>query len=102
MLQTNEKWWQLGLFPTPFSTLKDGFSCFASNSFQQLFEAALASISLKNIKCLDELGLFRVIAGILFPTLMQMSWSEYRKRENAFKRHLCFEPESNDSDRGLN
>lgn len=91
MLQTNEKCRQLGLFPTPFSTLKDGFSRFASKSFQQLFETALASISLKNIKCLDELGLFRVIDGSLFPILIQMSWTEYRKRKNAFKLHLCFE-----------
>ncbi|MGI8641774.1 MAG: transposase [Pyrinomonadaceae bacterium] len=46
---------------------------------------------LKRIKSLDELGLFRVIDGSLFPTLIQMSWSEYRKAKNAFKLHLSFE-----------
>lgn len=91
VLQTNEKCRQLGLFPTPFSTLKDGFSRFESKYFKQLFEAALASISLKQIKCLDEMGLFRVIDGSLFPTLWQMSWTEYRKRKNAFKLHLSFD-----------
>ena len=40
VLQTNEKCRQLGLFPTPFSTLKDGFSRFESKSFKKLFEAA--------------------------------------------------------------
>ncbi len=90
-LQTNEKCRQSGLFYTPFSTLKDGFSRFPSEHFKQLFETVLASISLKKIQCLDEIGLFRVIDGSLFPTLIQMSWTNYRKRKNAFKLHLSFE-----------
>ncbi len=90
-LQTNRKCRELGLFYTPFSTLKDGFARFESKYFKQVFETALASISLKRVKCLDELGLFQVIDGSLFPTLMQMSWSEYRKKKNAFKLHLSFE-----------
>ena len=90
-LQTNEKVPLLGLSHTPFSTLKDGFSRFPSKCFKQLFAAALSSLSLKQINCLDELGLFRVIDGSLFPTLIQMSWSEYRKAKNAFKLHLSFE-----------
>ena len=90
-LQTNEKCPLLGLSHTPFSTLKDGFSRFPGKCFKQLFETALSSISLKQINCLDELGLFRVIDGSLFPTLIQMSWSEYRKAKNAFKLHLSFE-----------
>jgi len=90
-LQTNEKCRKLGLSFTPFSTLKDGFSRFQSKHFKQLFETALVSINLKNIKSLDEMGLFRVIDGSLFPMLRQMSWSEYRKAKNAFKLHLSFE-----------
>ena len=90
-LQTNEKVPLLGLSHTPFSTLKDGFSRFPSKCFKQLFAAALSSLSLKQINCLDELGLFRVIDGSLFPTLLQMRWSEYRKAKNAFKLHLSFE-----------
>lgn len=90
-LETNSKCAELGLFPTPFSTLKDGFSRFESKYFKQLFETVLASSGLKRVESLDELGLFRVIDGSLFPMLLQMSWSEYRKAKNAFKLHLSFE-----------
>jgi hypothetical protein len=90
-LQTNGKCRQLGLLYSPFSTLKDGFSRFESKHFKILFETALASLNLKRIKSLDEMGLFRVIDGSLFPILIQMSWSEYRKAKNAFKLHLSFE-----------
>ena len=71
-LQSNEKCARLGLSYTPFSTLKDGFARFPSKYLQQLFAAALAAVRVKRIKCIDELGLFRVIDGSLFPTLRQM------------------------------
>lgn len=90
-LQTNQKCRDLGLRETPFSTLKDGFSRFSSNHFKRLYETLLREVNLKRIKGLDEIGLFRVIDGSLFPTLLQMSWSEYRKKKNAFKLHLSFE-----------
>ena len=51
-LQTNQKCQALGLAETPFSTLKDGFYRFSSESFKRLFEAALSSIELKRIKCI--------------------------------------------------
>ena len=90
-LQTNEKCSALGLSYTPFSTLKDGFYRFSSEACRSLFETVLSELKLKRIKGLDEIGLFRVIDGSLFPTLIQMSWSEYRKKKNAFKLHLNFE-----------
>lgn len=90
-LQTNQKCADLGLDYTPFSTLKDGFSRFSSEACRRLFETVLSELKLKRIKGLDEIGLFRVIDGSLFPTLRQMSWSEYRKQKNAFKLHLQFE-----------
>lgn len=89
--QTNQKCADLGLGYTPFSTLKDGFSRFSSEACRRLFETVLSQLNLKRIRGLDEIGLFRVIDGSLFPTLIQMSWSEYRKRKNAFKLHLQFE-----------
>lgn len=58
---------------------------------QQLFAAALAAVPLKRIKCIDELGLFRVIDGSLFPTLRQMRWTAYRQTKNACKLHLSFD-----------
>lgn len=48
-------------------------------------------MDLKRIKWLDEIGLFQVIDGSLFPLLRQMSWSHYRKARNALKMHLSFE-----------
>lgn len=90
-LQTNQKCLDLGLAYTPFSTLKDGFYRFSSEACRSLFETVLSELKLKRIKGLDEIGLFRVIDGSLFPTLIRMSWSEYRKKKNAFKLHLNFE-----------
>jgi Transposase DDE domain len=90
-LQTNQKCQAVGLAYTPFSTLKDGFYRFSSEACRKLFETVLSELKLKRIKGLDEIGLFRVIDGSLFPTLIRISWSEYRKRKNAFKLHLQFE-----------
>jgi hypothetical protein len=90
-LQSNAKCPALGLSYTPFSTLKDGFSRFSSEACRKLFESVLRELNLKRIKGLDEFGLFRIIDGSLFPTLLQMSWSAYRKKKNAFKLHLSFE-----------
>lgn len=90
-LQTNGICRQLGLSSTPYWTFKDGFSRFESCHFKQLFENALEQISLKSVACLDEMGVFRIIDGSLFPTLIQMNWTSYRKNKNAFKLHLEFE-----------
>lgn len=90
-LQTNVLCRELGLIFTPFSTLKDGFSRFESRHFKQLFETTLEQTNLCKVSSVDEMGVFRVIDGSLFPTLWQMSWTSYRKRKNAFKLHLSFE-----------
>jgi len=90
-LKTNQVCRALGLCCTPFSTLKDGFSRFESKFFKQLFESVLEQTNLCQVKFLDELGIFRVIDGSLFPTLLSMSWTSYRKTKNAFKLHLSFE-----------
>lgn len=90
-LKTNQKCQDLGLGETPFSTLKDGFYRFPSKAAKTLFEKVLSSVKFKRIKWIDEIGLFQIIDGSLFPTLIQMSWSEYRKKKNAFKMHLNFE-----------
>ena len=84
-LQTNRTCRDLGLHYTPFSTLKDGFSRFDSGHFKQLFERALEQVNLSTVKQLDEMGCLRVIDGSLFPTLVQMGWTNYRKAKNAFK-----------------
>lgn len=90
-LKTNSMCRALGLDFTPFSTLKDGFSRFESKHFKQLFESVLAQTNLCRVPSLDEIGVFRVIDGSLFPTLLSMTWTSYRKTKNAFKLHLSFE-----------
>lgn len=90
-LKTNQKCRDLDLTETPFSTLKDGFYRFPATAAKTIFETVLSLVKLKRVRCLDEIGLFQVIDGSLFPTLIQMSWSEYRKQKNAFKLHLNFE-----------
>ncbi len=90
-LKTNPICRALGLSLTPFSTLKDGFSRFDSSHFKQLFESILEQTNLCKVKYLDEIGIFRVIDGSLFPTLLSMTWTSYRQTKNAFKLHLSFE-----------
>lgn len=90
-LKTNTICRALKLEFTPFSTLKDGFSRFESRHFKQFFETVLEQTKLSQVPFFDEIGIFRVIDGSLFPTLRQMSWTNYRKRKNAFKLHLSFD-----------
>ncbi len=89
-LQTNETCTHLGLNFTPFSTLKDGFSRFNRCHFQTLFKEVLTKTNLFKVPNFEELGLFEVIDGSLFPTLLQMNWTKYRENKNAFKLHLSF------------
>jgi hypothetical protein len=89
-LQTNELCGRLGLSYTPFSTLKDGFSRFDSCHFRTLYDTVLSKTKLFNVPNLEGLGLFQVIDGSLFPTLIQMNWTKYRENKNAFKLHLSF------------
>lgn len=90
-LKTNQICRAAGLLYTPFSTLKDGFSRFSSQHFKRLFENVVEQSRLRRVVALDEIGILRVIDGSLFPTLIQMSWTSYRKKKNAFKLHLSFE-----------
>ena len=90
-LKTNLVCQALGFEATPFSTLKDGFYRFESKYFKELCDRLLKQTSLSKIPSLDEIGLFRVIDGSLFPTLLSINWTNYRKTKNAFKLHLSFE-----------
>ena len=85
-LKTNELCSHLGFGYTPFSTLKDGFSRFDSCHFRTLYDAVLSKTKLFNVPNLEGLGLFQVIDGSLFPTLIQMNWTKYRENKNAFNR----------------
>ena len=90
-LKTNSVCQALGLEPTPYSTFKDGFSRFESKHFKQLFENLLEQINLSKVPYLDEIGICRVIDGSLFPTLLSINWTNYRKTKNALRLHLSFD-----------
>lgn len=90
-LQTNQICKDLCLKHTPFSTLKDGFSRFDSLHYKTIFEHLIKNISLFKVPYLEEMGIFRVIDGSLFPTLLHMTWTQYRQGKNAFKLHFSFE-----------
>lgn len=90
-LSSNEICKDLGLSPTPFSTLKDGFSRFDSRHFKVIFEEVLTHLPIYKVPFLSEWGIFSVIDGSLFPTLLQMDWTKYKTKSNAFKMHMSFE-----------
>jgi hypothetical protein len=90
-LETNDMCRALDLTATPFSTLKDGFLRFDSKYFKQIFESVLERTVMQSVPDLEEMGSLRVIDGSLFPTLVSMSWTSYRKAKNAFKLHLSFD-----------
>lgn len=90
-LQTNEVCKVLALQYTPFSTLKDGFNRFDSIHYKTIFENLVKNLPLFKVSYLEEMGLFKVIDGTLLPTLIHMSWTEYRQNKNAFKLHVSFE-----------
>ncbi len=90
-LETNAVCRDLDLQPTPFSTLKDGFSRFQSKYFKQLYETLMESANLSKVAFIEELGICQVIDGSLFPMLLSITWTNYREKKNAFKLHLSFE-----------
>lgn len=90
-LKTNDLCRALNLTATPFSTFKDGFLRFDSKYFKQMFESVLEQTVMKSVPALEEMGSLRLIDGSLFPTLVSMSWTSYRKAKNAFKLHVCFD-----------
>jgi hypothetical protein len=90
-LKTNPMCQALGFEPTPYSTFKDGFSRFESKHFKHLFESLLEATNLSQVPYLDEIGVCRVIDGSLFPTLLSITWTNYRETKNALRLHLSFD-----------
>ena len=90
-LKSNDVCRELGLSYTPLSTLKDGFARFPSYLCRQLFETVVVQSKLAQVGPLAEMGVFRVVDGSFFPTLLTMGWTAYRKTKNACKLHLSFD-----------
>jgi len=78
----------LGLKQTPFSTMKDGFTRFLSKFFEKLYQHVLRSCNWIRIEVFDELGIFQLVDGSIFPTLRSMEWASYRKSKKAIRLHL--------------
>ncbi len=90
-LETNENCKILGLEQTPFSTLKDGFTRFPAKFFEKLYQHILKNSEWLRIEAFDELGIFHLVDGSIFPTLRSMDWAIYKKTKNAIRLHLSFE-----------
>ena len=90
-LQTSDTSESLGLKQTPFSTIKDGFTRFPSKFFEKLYQHVLRSCDWIRIEAFDELGIFQLVDGSIFPTLRSMEWATYKKSKKAIRLHLSFE-----------
>lgn len=90
-LATNTKAANLGLSPSPYSTLRDGFSRFAVVHFRNAFFHILKSYSWMRMEGMDEIGMIKLVDGSLFPTLISMNWASYKKTKNAIRLHLELE-----------
>jgi len=90
-LETSETCKSLDLELTPFSTMKDGFTRFPNKFFEKLFQHVLRNCNWIRIDAFDELGIFQLIDGSIFPTLRSMDWASYKKTKKAIRLHLSFE-----------
>jgi len=90
-LKSNEAAEKLGFKPTPYSTFRDGFSRFEANFFQQAFQFILQNSSWLSIPAIDELGVFKLVDGSIFPNISSMNWATYKKTKNAIRMHMSFE-----------
>ncbi len=90
-LETSDVSESLGLKQTPFSTMKDGFTRFPSKFFEKLYQHVLHSCDWVRIEAFDELGIFQLVDGSIFPTLRSMEWATYKKSKKAIRLHLSFE-----------
>ena len=90
-LKSNEAAEKLGFQPTPYSTFRDGFSRFESDFFHQAFQFILQNSSWLSIPAIDELGIFKLVDGSIFPNISSMDWAVYKNTKNAIRLHLSFD-----------
>jgi uncharacterized protein with ParB-like and HNH nuclease domain len=91
-LETNDNCKKLGLNTFAFSTLKDGFTRFSSKFFEKMYQEVIKSSSWLRIDAIDELGIFRLVDGSIFPTLISMDWAVYKKTKSQQECTFIFEP----------
>ncbi len=89
-LATNACALKLGFKAIPLSTLKDGFSRFNYKLINKLYVHLLSTINFDKVPDLKELGIFKLVDGSLFPTLISVDWAVYKKHKNSIRLHLSF------------
>lgn len=90
-LETKTECKALGFSPTPYSTFRDGFTRFSAKYFEQIFRHILQQASWLSTEAFDEIGIFRLVDGSIFPTLRSMDWAVYKKTKKAIRLHLSFD-----------
>lgn len=90
-LSSNPQAKDLGFSPSPYSTLRDGFSRFRASYFQSAYLYVLKSYEWLSVQAFDELGVIQLVDGSLFPSLGSMHWATYKKKKNAIRLHLSWE-----------
>jgi len=87
-LKTDKTAKKLGFCAIPYSTFRDAFSRFESSYYKKLFLFIYQEFSWLSLDNLNEIGLFRLIDGSLFPCIKSVFWAEYKKTKNAIRLHL--------------
>jgi len=81
---------KLGFTRIAYSTFRDAFLRFESNYFKSIFLCIYQNFPWKSLDNLNEIGLFSLIDGSIFPTIQSMDWAKYKKQRNAIRLHLEF------------
>jgi len=87
-LKTDKTAKKLGFCAIAYSTFRDAFSRFESNSYKKTFLFVYQGFSWKSLDNLNEIGLFSLIDGSILPTIQSMTWAKYKTTKNAIRLHL--------------
>ena len=80
----------LNLVNASNSSYTEAFYRYDSKLFREIFIQLLSSLSFMSIPGLDQLGMFMLVDGSIFPAVKSMTWASYKKTANALKLHLAF------------
>ena len=80
----------LNLVNASNSSYTEAFYRYNSKLFREIFIQLLSCLSFISIPGLDQLGLFMLVDGSIFPAVKSMTWASYKKTANALKLHLAF------------
>lgn len=68
----------------------EAFYRYDSKLFREIFIQLLSKLNFMSIPGLDQLGLFMLVDGSVFPAIKSMAWASYKKTANALKLQLAF------------